>query len=382
MNEFEDYYKILQVHYLAEPEIIKEAYRRLSKMYHPDVSKSKDAEETMKQMNRAYEVLSDPEARKHYYKQWMLAYSGINNRNIKAEQQVHTAIVPIQRVLEQYLGFIAKQKFEAAYDLLSEKDKTNISRKEFIKWQTTVFEVFELKKFQCSFHDFYSDFYIQENLYDIVINFNVTIEEMNNVMESMEKHQFSKNVILENKQWRIILGHKELDSMMHKYDELIQLKKKKQSNKRKLQKQTNIDPLSGMLNRRGFLERAKNEQSRYSRYGNPFSIILCEIDHGDHWLEERIHVIEQVGELIKSSLRALDISCRWKSKKFLILLPETNYHSSNKVVNKIQFQLKQTIMQAFNPNYSLRYVVVEQEYSTLIELIRRAEELLKQLNNE
>lgn len=55
-----DYYGILQVHPRAEKEVIDAAYRKLAGKYHPDVNRSPDAAEKMKQINIAYEVLSDP----------------------------------------------------------------------------------------------------------------------------------------------------------------------------------------------------------------------------------------------------------------------------------------------------------------------------------
>jgi preprotein translocase subunit Sec63 len=61
-----DYYGILQVHPRAEKEVIDAAYRRLAAKYHPDVSHASDAEERMKQINTAYEVLSDPASRAAY----------------------------------------------------------------------------------------------------------------------------------------------------------------------------------------------------------------------------------------------------------------------------------------------------------------------------
>ncbi len=67
MQDTTDLYAELQVHHLAEPEVIESAYRRLSRMYHPDVNKSPDANERMKRLNLAYEVLRDPVKRtKHY----------------------------------------------------------------------------------------------------------------------------------------------------------------------------------------------------------------------------------------------------------------------------------------------------------------------------
>ncbi len=61
-----DYYAILQVHPLAEPEVIEAAYRRLSRKYHPDVSGQADAGRRMREMNEAFEVLSDPARRRAY----------------------------------------------------------------------------------------------------------------------------------------------------------------------------------------------------------------------------------------------------------------------------------------------------------------------------
>ena len=62
----EDWYKILQVHPTDEPEVIHTAYRRLALMYHPDVNKSSQANGMMAALNRAYEVLGDPDKRAAY----------------------------------------------------------------------------------------------------------------------------------------------------------------------------------------------------------------------------------------------------------------------------------------------------------------------------
>lgn len=61
-----DYYEILGVSRDTDKEEIKRAYRRLARKYHPDVNKEAGAEERFKEINRAYEVLSEPETRARY----------------------------------------------------------------------------------------------------------------------------------------------------------------------------------------------------------------------------------------------------------------------------------------------------------------------------
>jgi molecular chaperone DnaJ len=67
MNPKKDYYKILGVSQNATLEEIKKAYRRLANTYHPDKNPgNKEAEEKFKEINEAYEVLSDKDKRRQY----------------------------------------------------------------------------------------------------------------------------------------------------------------------------------------------------------------------------------------------------------------------------------------------------------------------------
>jgi curved DNA-binding protein len=66
---FQDYYEILGVDRKASDKEIKSAYRKLARKWHPDLHSGKDkekAEEKIKQINEAYEVLSDKEKREKY----------------------------------------------------------------------------------------------------------------------------------------------------------------------------------------------------------------------------------------------------------------------------------------------------------------------------
>lgn len=60
------FYKVLGVSKNATLEEIKNAYRRLAKIYHPDVSADPDAEKKFKEIQKAYDTLSDPHKRAQY----------------------------------------------------------------------------------------------------------------------------------------------------------------------------------------------------------------------------------------------------------------------------------------------------------------------------
>src|SRR3989338_5038724 len=64
--KFKDYYEILGLARSATQDEVKQAYRKLARKYHPDVSKDPDAETRFKELGEAYAVLKDPEKRAAY----------------------------------------------------------------------------------------------------------------------------------------------------------------------------------------------------------------------------------------------------------------------------------------------------------------------------
>ncbi|MBU0708512.1 molecular chaperone DnaJ [Patescibacteria group bacterium] len=72
----DDYYKILGISKSASDKEIKHAYRNLARKYHPDVNQDKTAHDKFKEINEAYEILSDPQKRSAYDRLGHAAFDG------------------------------------------------------------------------------------------------------------------------------------------------------------------------------------------------------------------------------------------------------------------------------------------------------------------
>jgi diguanylate cyclase (GGDEF)-like protein/PAS domain S-box-containing protein len=90
-----------------------------------------------------------------------------------------------------------------------------------------------------------------------------------------------------------------------------------------------IDPMTGLLNRRGFVEMAAREVARARRDRANLAVIMFDLDHFKRINDTRGHavgdrVLATVARIVRQNLRGMDVGTRWGGEEMLVLLPGTD----------------------------------------------------------
>ena len=316
-----DYYRVLQVHNLAEPEVIDSAYKRLVRKYHPDANAAGGSDSKIKQITEAYETLKDPQRRRVYDTEWLKAHTKTVASTLHTRKRfVPGNISPAQETLTMYFQYIKNEDFQSAYKLISSADSKKIPFKDFLNWRTTVAKIFRLHEVECRATSLNRDFELNGSTYKEVLEFLVMTAEHNAVMDRMEKDILIKKMVLEKDNWRVYVGHDDVGPLITRFEELTNLLTAKSVLHEMVEAYSHKDHMTGLLNNRGFMDIAEKEIWRYSRYGNGFSLMMVELNLS----KKQQKTVVSVSRTLEQTLRKLDSIGRWGEAGFIVLMPETD----------------------------------------------------------
>lgn len=141
------------------------------------------------------------------------------------------------------------------------------------------------------------------------------------------------------------------------------------------------DPLTGLWNRRHFLDLLKNARNQKRRYDVDYSLLLLDVDHFKQINDQFGHekgdaTLILFAKTLESRIRETDSVCRWGGEEFTILLPQTNLASAVALAESLRTAVEQ--MQVENLPHITVSIGVAQHHAeeTTENLLRRADAAL------
>jgi diguanylate cyclase (GGDEF)-like protein len=106
-----------------------------------------------------------------------------------------------------------------------------------------------------------------------------------------------------------------------------------------------VDALTGLYLRDYFFNKLSEEQVRSRRYGSTFSVLMLDLDQFKSINDRLGHLagdrfLQRIGEVVRETMRAADIPCRYGGEEFSILLPETDLDGSMAIAERIRIRVQ------------------------------------------
>jgi len=106
-----------------------------------------------------------------------------------------------------------------------------------------------------------------------------------------------------------------------------------------LAKLAHTDPLTGLINRRGFVEIYTSEISRARRYKRSLVVAMMDLDHFKNINDRYGHaggdaVLKSFASIARAALRTHDVICRYGGEEFCVLMPETKMRGAMRVAER------------------------------------------------
>lgn len=136
-----------------------------------------------------------------------------------------------------------------------------------------------------------------------------------------------------------------------------QLEQKVNERTQDLQRLTEVDPLTDLLNRRGMLDRFEREISRQARQSGSLGMLLLDLDHFKSVNDTYGHAAGDVAlcataNILRSNKRSYDHAGRWGGEEFLLLLPDCSEHDLLSIAERIRVEVAALVIETTQQKFS------------------------------
>ncbi len=362
MECWEDYYGLLQVHPQAAPEIIQSAYKRLCKMYHPDVNPDPSAAGMMRRINRAYETLQDTDARRRYHREWER-----HNTAQSSRVEVRERVIYIDRdsgesgtpgaasAVRNYFAYLRRRDYKSAYALVSDEDKKCFGYGAFVEWQESVSALYEVGETRLKLFKRYGAFKTTSGGKLPAEEYTVTLSEKDKTTGRVSEYNLTKYAVLEMGVWRVYLGYRDLAPLMLQFKAMASNPKEVRLLTLWEQHKAANDLSMGMPNRTGLEEALEREIYRFKRYARPFALGVFSVSLPTYVLDPgtRERVMKYAGYVISASVRCVDSAAWLGDGLFAVVLAESDKPRAAAALRRITKSVRHDISACFDFDISV-----------------------------
>lgn len=145
------------------------------------------------------------------------------------------------------------------------------------------------------------------------------------------------------------------------------------------------DPLTGLVNRRFFLEQLERECTRARRYPEVFTIAYIDLDNFKYVNDTNGHLVgdellQCVGEVLKTNLRESDMAARLGGDEFAVFFPAMKEETSKQVIEKLHISLLEAMKNNHWPvTFSIGMVTYLEPLANIREMVKKADDLMYQV---
>ena len=170
-------------------------------------------------------------------------------------------------------------------------------------------------------------------------------------------------------------------------EQFFRMKEEIEKDRKKLYTLATTDPLTHILNRRAFFEVANSFFTLAKRESKDLSVILIDIDffkkvNDTYGHLTGDHILKHLVQCVQKSIRQSDLFARYGGEEFIVLLPDTDYISTQKVAQKIRLTIQETPLKTDSQNISITisagFSTIHENDNSLTDIIARADKALYQ----
>ena len=349
MSSLLEHYKTLGVNIGAGMNDVTSSYKRLCRIYHPDINGDPESEELMKMINIAYTVLREklrreaafrerqayPRTARRYPANPDISADGAAAGPVSAEEEKKAF-----STLHDYFMAINTGDYKGAYDLLSSHDRMHISPESFIDWRKSVARLYPMREFDITGGKPGLTMKIGDEKTISACKYNVLVTEEDIAGERMQSGTIEKMAVLEDGMWKVYLGYSGVVELTRGFDEKFEAKRKRDIAKKWEEYYSGMHQDYNMLSSAGMRKAASREIYRQKRFGGTLTFAAISIKTGNMRGTGQDELLRSAARTITASLRETDIPAYAGDGVFAILFVELHKKNSKDILDRLSVKIR------------------------------------------